>query len=132
MIEEARRTRAARRQQAGQDMHDGPAPKGEPVSRETTSRYFCTMKFSRSRRMAALGLAPTIVLATSPPWYTLSVGIDITPYFAAVAGFSSMFSLTISMSSPYSAAMASSEGAIWRHGPHQAAQKSTSTGLSFL
>ncbi len=56
----------------------------------------------------------------------------MTPYLAAVAGFSSMLSLTISIWSPYSAAMASRDGAIWRHGPHQAAQKSTSTGLSFF
>src|SRR6478735_7385996 len=113
-------------------MRNGPILRDGPVSRETVSRYFWPMKFSRSRRIAALGLAPTMVLATSPPWYTFSVGIDITPYFAAVAGFSSMLSLTISISSPCSAAMASSEGAIWRHGPHQAAQKSTSTGLSFF
>src|SRR5690349_23965042 len=56
----------------------------------------------------------------------------MTPYLAAVAGFSSMLSLTISILSPCSAAMASSDGAIWRHGPHQAAQKSTRTGLSLL
>src|SRR5690606_36527142 len=58
--------------------------------------------------------------------------MDMTPYLAAVPGFSSMFSLTTSILSPYSAAMASRDGAIWRHGPHQAAQKSTRTGLSLL
>src|SRR2546421_34461 len=58
--------------------------------------------------------------------------MDITPYLAAVAGFSSMFSLTMSILSPCSAAIASSDGAIWRHGPHHAAQKSTRTGLSLL
>src|SRR5919205_3763070 len=58
--------------------------------------------------------------------------MDMTPYLAAVPGFSSMLSLTISILSPYSAAIASSDGAIWRHGPHQAAQKSTRTGLSLL
>src|SRR5690606_38704679 len=58
--------------------------------------------------------------------------MDMTPYLAAVPGFSSMFSLTTSILSPYSEAMASRDGAIWRHGPHQAAQKSTRTGLSLL
>src|SRR6476646_10116067 len=58
--------------------------------------------------------------------------MDMTPYLAAVPGFSSMLSLTTSIWSPYSAAIASRDGAIWRHGPHQAAQKSTRTGLSFL
>src|SRR5690348_13245394 len=58
--------------------------------------------------------------------------MDMTPYLAAVPGFSSMLSLTTSIWSPYSAAIASRDGAIWRHGPHQAAQKSTRTGLSLL
>src|SRR5689334_9524219 len=58
--------------------------------------------------------------------------MDMTPYLAAVPGFSSMLSLTTSILSPYSAAIASRDGAIWRHGPHQAAQKSTRTGLSLF
>lgn len=43
-----------------------------------------------------------------------------------------MFSLTILILLPCSAAMASSDGVSWRQGPHQGAQKSTSTVLAAL
>src|SRR5690348_434238 len=43
-----------------------------------------------------------------------------------------MSSLAMVILSAYSAAISSSAGATWRHGPHQVAQKSTSTGLSLL
>src|ERR1044072_6588190 len=58
--------------------------------------------------------------------------MDMTPYLAAVPGFSWMCCLTTSILAPYSVAIASRDRAIWRHGPHQAAQKSTRTGLSLL
>src|SRR5206468_7393834 len=48
----------------------------------------------------------------------------------AVSGFSSTFSLTISILPWCSLAISSSTGATRRHGPHHAAQKSTRTGLS--
>ncbi len=53
----------------------------------------------------------------------------MTPYLAAEAGFSSVLSLTTDTLSPSAAATASRIGANWRHGPHQGAQKSTSTGF---
>src|SRR5690349_21616485 len=56
--------------------------------------------------------------------------MESTPYFAVVAGFSSVLSLAMVSLSPCSAAMASRAGAICRHGPHHSAQKSTRTGLS--
>src|SRR5205823_3950508 len=79
---------------------------------------------SWTRRL--FGRAPMILCAGSPSLKRIRVGIDITSYRAAVAWLSSTFSLTIRRSSR-SAAISSSEGAITRHGPHQGAQKSTST-----
>jgi len=62
----------------------------------------------------------------------ISVGIDITPYLVAVAGFSSTLSLRI-LTLPFMApAISSSAGAIIRQGPHHSAQKSTTTGSADL
>ena len=78
------------------------------------------------------GAAPTWREASSPFLNIISVGIDMMPYFAAVAGFSSTLSLTI-LTLPSSApAISSSAGAIIWHGPHHSAQKSTTTGLGRL
>src|SRR5262245_35016273 len=52
------------------------------------------------------------------------------PYFAGLSTFSSTLSLTTLAFSRYFSATASTVGASIRQGPHQAAQKSTSTGLS--
>src|SRR5688500_1107768 len=70
-----------------------------------------------------------MVLAAWPCLKTIIVGIDMTPYWAAVCWFSSTLSLTMrrSLRSP---AISSSTGATTRHGPHQGAQKSTRTGCS--
>src|SRR5689334_24936516 len=60
----------------------------------------------------------------------ITVGIDMIPSCIGTDGFSSMsifMTLTLSPSSPW---ICSTIGAIMRHGPHQVAQKSTSTGLS--
>jgi hypothetical protein len=57
------------------------------------------------------------------------VGMDVTPYFAAVAGFSSTLSLTMVNLSPCAAAISSRIGATILHGPHHSAQKSTRTGV---
>src|SRR5207253_3465981 len=74
------------------------------------------------------GAAPTWREAISPPLKIIRVGIDITPYFAAVFGLSSTLSLTILTLSPIAPEISSSAGAIMRHGPHHSAQKSTTTG----
>src|ERR1700737_4446847 len=52
-----------------------------------------------------------------------------TPYLAAISGFSSMLTFTISSESACSAAIWSRIGAIIRQGPHHGAQKSTRTGF---
>src|ERR1700742_520738 len=74
------------------------------------------------------GAAPTWREAISPPLKIIKVGIDITPYFEAVFGLSSTFSLTILTLSPITPEISSSAGAIMRQGPHPSAQKSTTTG----
>src|SRR5437762_1730564 len=69
-----------------------------------------------------------IFLAGCPPLKRIIVGIESTSYFAEVTGFSSVLSLTTRK--PRSWEISSSTGATMRHGPHQGAQKSTSTGSS--
>jgi hypothetical protein len=74
-------------------------------------------------------LAPTICFTGSPPENTIKVGIDMTLYSRAAWGLASMSIFTI-LISLCSEAISSSTGATILHGPHQVAQKSTSTGLS--
>src|SRR3954463_6094405 len=74
------------------------------------------------------GAAPTWREAISPPLKIIKVGIDITPYFAAVFGLSSTLSFTILTLSPIAPEISASAGAILLHGPHHSAQKSTTTG----
>src|ERR1700741_2728646 len=74
------------------------------------------------------GAAPTWREASSPFLNSISVGIDMMPYLAAVFGFSSTLSLTILTLLPSWPAISSSAGAIIRQGPHHSAQKSTTTG----
>src|SRR3981081_4470939 len=75
-----------------------------------------------------LGAAPTWREASSPFLNIISVGIDMMPYFCAVAGLSSTLSLKIFPLSPSEPAISSSAGAIILQGPHHSAQKSTTTG----
>src|SRR5262249_49010511 len=79
-----------------------------------------------------LGAAPTWREASSPFLNSISVGIDMMPYLAAVCGFSSTFSLTILTLPLSEPAISSSAGAIMRQGPHHSAQKSTTTGSALL
>src|SRR3979411_3213398 len=91
---------------------------------------------ARERQTAAVihccsfcfGAAPTWREAISPPLKIIRVGIDITPYFDAVFGLSSTFSLTILTLSPIAPEISPSAGPIMRQGPHHSAQKSTTTG----
>src|SRR5438552_16325797 len=76
-----------------------------------------------------LGAAPICREAICPSLKIINVGIDWMPYFAAVCGFSSTLSLTTFTLPSREPAISSSAGAIWRHGPHHSAQKSTTTGL---
>src|ERR1700674_1470663 len=76
----------------------------------------------------ALGRAPIWRAAMAPFLKIISVGIDMMPYLAAVAGFSSTLTFT-TLSLPCSSpAPSSTMGEITRQGPHHSAQKSTSTG----
>src|ERR1700722_648015 len=102
-----------------------PPPRG-PVPPAPRTRY---RKSATSRSSAAFDRAPTSSLTTWPPSNTLTVGMSMTPCFTVVCGFSSAFTLTTSIASPCSAAIASRTGPSWRHGPHHSAQYSTITGL---
>ena len=82
---------------------------------------------SASRRLR--GLEPWMRAASAPSRKRIIVGIARMPRLAGVCGFSSMSIFTMRRSSR-SAAISSRIGAMTRHGPHHAAQKSTSTGLS--
>src|ERR1044072_6325625 len=73
------------------------------------------------------GAAPTWREASSPFLNSISVGIDMIPYLAAVAGFSSTWSFTILTLPPMVPAISSRAGAIIRQGPHHSPQKSTTT-----
>src|SRR5690554_1009981 len=74
--------------------------------------------------------APILVASTWPLRKRSKVGIERMLYLGAVASFSSIFNLAILTLPAYSSASTSSTGAIILQGPHQAAQKSTSTGMS--
>src|ERR1700754_494706 len=84
---------------------------------------------SSSASSLRFGYAPMTFLATWPCLKRISVGMLSISKFAAVCWFSSTLSLTI-LRSERSAAISSRTGATTRHGPHQGAQKSTSTGTS--
>src|SRR5258705_1475410 len=112
------------------------AGEGEERKRPAMSRPLSRIMIARERQTAAVihccsfcfGAAPTWREAISPPLKIIRVGIDITPYFEAVFGLSSTFSLTILTLSPIAPEISSSAGAIMRQGPHHSAQKSTTTG----
>ena len=61
---------------------------------------------------------------------SIRVGMARIPNLVGVAGFSSTFILTMRTLPSYSAASSSMMGPTARQGPHQGAQKSSSTGIS--
>ncbi len=63
-----------------------------------------------------------------PFWNAMTAGMDWMPSCPAIAGCSSMFILTSFTAPPAAATTFSSAGCSCLHGPHQGAQKSTSTG----
>src|SRR3989440_8062311 len=89
----------------------------------------CGWSFLRS---CSFGWEPTTRSASRPFLNRIIVGIERTPKRPAVIGLASTSSLAIFTFSPCSFAISSSTGATIRQGPHQAAQKSTSTGVSDL
>jgi len=71
--------------------------------------------------------------ATSRPFLkTTSVGIERMAYCEAMACSASVFNFARRIPGSSSAAACSKAGAIILHGPHHGAQKSTTTGISFL
>src|SRR5262245_37623535 len=69
-------------------------------------------------------------LISLPPLKTIIVGIAMMPSWPAVRSSSSVLTLAIVSWPSYSPANSSRIGATARHGPHQGAQKSTTTGTS--
>lgn len=78
--------------------------------------------------ISALGCTPTMRSISRPPLSISSVGMLCTWKRAAVTGFSSTFSFATRTRPAISAATSSMTGATIRHGPHQGAHKSSSTG----
>ena len=76
------------------------------------------------------GRTPTSLPSCCPSWKTMMVGMLITPKRWASSGCSSTSTFATITLSAYWAAISSTMGAIMRQGPHQVAQKSTSTGAS--
>src|SRR6185295_13818285 len=96
--------------------------------------YNCEVLFhyrclSRALVITPLSTAPTICSLTWPSLMTRRVGMPRTLKRAAVEPFASTSSLPTLTRPLYSSAIASTVGAIARHGAHQAAQKSTKTGV---
>src|SRR5438876_9362893 len=94
--------------------------------------YNCDVPFhyrclSRALVMTPLSTAPTICSLTWPSLMTRRVGMPRTLKRAAVEPLASTSSLPTLTRPLYSSAIASTVGAIARHGAHQAAQKSTRT-----
>ncbi len=68
---------------------------------------------------------------TSPSLKSFTAGIDITPYFAAASALSSVAAFARIILPSYSFATFSNVGLSITQGPHQLAQKSTTTGIVF-
>jgi hypothetical protein len=77
-------------------------------------------------------IAPGWRATSRPPLKTIMVGIDRMEYCAAIACSASVSSFARRTPGSSSAAACSNAGAIILHGPHHGAQKSTTTGISFL
>src|SRR3954469_23910663 len=78
--------------------------------------------------MEAAGIAPDWRAISWPSLKSTKVGIARIPKRADGPGASSVLSLVTSQRPPASAATLANSGATILHGPHHAAQKSTTTG----
>ncbi|VWX48318.1 conserved hypothetical protein [Micrococcus sp. 116] len=95
-------------------------------ARRRTSAMSRPLTWSSSCSSAVPGRAPAWENTSTPPRKAMSVGMEVMPAIAASCCWSSVSTLANTTSSCFSEA-ASNTGANWRHGPHQPAQKSTST-----
>eukprot|EP00467_Chlorarachnion_reptans_P013539 CAMPEP_0114496450 /NCGR_PEP_ID=MMETSP0109-20121206/5776_1 /TAXON_ID=29199 /ORGANISM="Chlorarachnion reptans, Strain CCCM449" /LENGTH=217 /DNA_ID=CAMNT_0001673723 /DNA_START=99 /DNA_END=750 /DNA_ORIENTATION=- len=73
-----------------------------------------------------------MVSLREPSLNSISEGMLRIPNFVAVSGDSSVFIFTVSIRPSYSLLISSMRGSMSRQGPHQGAQKSTSTGIADL
>ena|SRR5690554_4345434 len=92
----------------------------------------CDTSDSSLAASVLLDEAPISWSATVPSLKKSSVGIERTLYCIAICGLLSTSSFAIFARPANSDASSSIMGAIIRHGPHHAAQKSTRTGSSAL
>lgn len=92
--------------------------------------YFFCKKLSTLFEIVVLGTAPITVSFLSPLEKIIMVGTPLTPYWVAIEGLSSVFSLKHSSLPLYSYANSPMTGWSIRHGPHHDAQNSTTTGTS--
>src|ERR671915_526470 len=76
------------------------------------------------------GIAPTTAFGCSPGSKKAMVGMLEIPKLPASSDSASTSTLATFREPSYSSAIRSITGATWRHGAHQEAQKSTSTGTS--
>ena len=83
---------------------------------------------STQDRSAAAGAAPTWREVTFPSRITSSVGMDCTPKRCCSLGESSTLTFTSFRRPAMSVATCASAGLTMRHGPHQGAHRSTTTG----
>src|SRR5690606_16694898 len=74
--------------------------------------------------------APTLVASSSPPLNSIRVGMPRRLNLAGVVGLAATSFLPTFTLPEYTSQISSTRGAIILQGPHQAAQKSTSTGMS--
>ena len=88
------------------------------------------MRSSRNAATFAGGCAPTNSATTAPLRNALTAGMPRMSYMPAISGFASTSTFASTISPSRAAASRSSTGPSMRHGPHQAAQKSTTTGSS--
>src|SRR5258706_11721799 len=100
-----------------------------PLDTYNCEIFFHYRCLSRAFVITLLSTAPTICSFTCPSLMTRRVGMPLTLKRAAVELFASTSSLPTLTRPLYSSAIASTVGAIARQGAHQAAQKSTRTGV---
>ena len=97
----------------------------------TASRLSCAGDHSPSRdSRSARDRKPTAFAAISPLRNRNTVGMLSTRYAVASSGCSSTFTFPTFSTPSCASAISAMTGASIRHGPHQVAQKSTSTGRS--
>src|SRR5262245_17919235 len=112
-----------------QDIYDFSFAFVAPLDADNSQVAFHYRCLSRAFVMTPLSTAPTICSLTWPSLKTSRVGMPRTLKRAPVAPLLSTSSLPTLTRPLYSSAIASIVGAIARQGAHQAAQKSTKTGV---